>query len=553
MSVVFMKKKTLILSFSVLLLGLSASLAANEINEHEQNLRDSERAIQQKIEENRYQQLSAQPQATAENETETLSKACLPLNGLQLSGISLLSEQDLATLSPIPADCINDHNVDRLIRELTQRYLDKGYITARAVFAPLDENNILRLHLVEGVLEAIESEDSSLALNNTFPDLIGKPLNIRDLDQGLDQLNRLQSNQVSLDILPATQFGGSLVRLHNQARSPYRINLSLDNYASERNGRLQGQLGFSIDNLTGHADFLALSYGQPLTQKAVRGNRTYSALYFVPYGYWTASVFASQAQSATALPLSGARYHGASRQFGFRLDRVLSRHQTQITTLSAGLSHKRSQSELLGYRHPDQNLHLTVAELSLDHLKLAGKHTLNLNIGLQHGLTLFGATKTSAQHLTEPHFTKWTLSANWHYPLSRFRLHHQFAAQYSPQRLPSMESFDLTGRNSVRGFDLFSMSSDSGWLLRNNLTYPIQYRTLQLAPYLGVDVGRIFNRHHNNAQQKNAWQSAVGTSFGIRLDYRQLSGSFSFDRGWFVSSPARQNESRILGKISLFF
>ncbi|MGV6989679.1 ShlB/FhaC/HecB family hemolysin secretion/activation protein [Testudinibacter sp. P80/BLE/0925] len=542
------KKKSPWLTYSVLLLGLPLSFAAQAVNEHEQQLRESERAIQQKIEENRYQQLSPHSPSGITSEEIPLSEACLPLNGLQLSGISLLKEQDLAGLSPIPADCISDSNVNRLIREITQRYLDKGYITARAVFAPLDENNTLRLHWVEGVLEAIESEDHTIALDYLFPNLIGKPLNIRDLDQGLDQLNRLQSHHATLDILPATQFGGSIVRLRNQTKSPYRVTLSLDNYASRQHGRLQGQLGFSIDNLTGRADFLALSYGQPLTKKAENNNRTYSALYLIPYGYWTASLFASQAESATRLPLSGARYQGASRQLGFRLDRVLNRHQTHIITLSSGLSHKRSQSELLGYRHPDQNLRLSIAELNLDYLKLIGEHTINVNIGVQRGLGIFGATKATSEHLTEPHFNKWSLNVNWHYPINTLRFHHQIVAQYSPQRLPSVETLELTGRNSVRGFDSFSFSGDSGWLLRNNISYPIHYRTLQLSPYAGLDTGRLFNRHGNNA-----WQSAVGTSFGIHLRYKQLSGSFSFDRGWFVSSPVRQNESRMLGKITLSF
>ncbi|MDH2999956.1 hypothetical protein A1D23_00035 [Chelonobacter oris] len=535
------------------LIGMPFSVAAEIAVQHEQSLRDSEREIQQQIEQNRYQQLSAQKdQSLEESSDEALSTHCLPINGVQLSGITLLDKQDLAGLSPIPGDCINDENVNRLVRELTQRYLDKGYITTRVVFAPLDENNTLRLHVVEGVLEAIESDDDRFSVGNVFPNMQGNALNIRDLDQGLDQLNRLQSNQVTLDIVPGTKFGSSILRLKNQRKSPYHVSFSVDNYGNRRTGRTLGRIGLSVDNFSGHSDFLSLNHSRNLTDRSIGYNRTSSALYFIPYGYWTASLFASQAESSSLLPLSGARYNGSSRQIGARLDRVLSRDQRKINTLSIGLSHKQSRSELLGYRHPDQNIRLSVVDLSFDQLRVLENGTLTLNLGIQKGLGIFGASAADSGRLTEPHFMKWSASADWQYSMTMaeksFQMNHHFAAQYSRDRPPSMETFDLTGRHVVRGFDELSLSSDSGWYLRNTLSYPISYGAVRLAPYIGIDAGRLFNR-----KSTNAWQSAVGTSFGIRLGYQQLSGSFSFDRGWFVSSPGRQNESRFLGKITLYF
>ncbi|TNH04742.1 ShlB/FhaC/HecB family hemolysin secretion/activation protein [Testudinibacter sp. TR-2022] len=541
------------------LLALPHLTHAETNNQHEQSLRNSEREINQQIERNRYQQLlktSQQTSTVTEPETDSFSQACLPVNGLQLTGIHLLDEKDLTTLTPIPENCISDANVNRLIRELTQRYLDRGYITARMVFAPLDENRTLRLHAVEGTVESIEFEQHTAlsSVQNVFPSILGKPLNIRELDQGLDQLNRLPSQQISVDILPGKQFGGSTLVLKNHAlaQSPFRFYTTVDNHGKKNSGRLIGRVGFSWDNLTKHADFLSLHHSQNLDHRSSRYNRSYSGLYFIPYGYWTFSAFAARSDSAVSLPVSGAKYYGSSRQFGLRLDRVLSRNQFHINTLSLSLSRKQNSNVLLGYRNPDQNLRLTVLDLSFDHLRILDNGTLSLNLGMQHGLALFGASRSNKQRITEPQFTKFGLSASWQYPFSildrQFQLQHRFAAQYSNDRLPSMETFDLTDNSALRGFDRLSLSSDNGWYLRNTLSYPAAYKAVSLTPFIGLDTGRIFNRN-----APNAWQSAVGTSFGIHLSYRQLSGSFSFDRGWFVSSPERQNESQFLGKITITF
>lgn len=57
----------------------------------------------------------------------------------------------------------------------------------------------------EGYIESIELADQSLpvSLGGAFPHMLGQPLNLRDLEQGLDQLNRLRSLDLTADIAPA--------------------------------------------------------------------------------------------------------------------------------------------------------------------------------------------------------------------------------------------------------------------------------------------------------------------------------------------------------------
>ena len=122
---------------------------------------------------------------------------------MYLSGITLLSQDDLRSLSPLPADCIRSRDINVLVAELMERYLDKGYITARIRFLPVNDYHELGIGVTEGTVERIDSTDRGVNTALLFPALTGKPLKITELEQGMDQANRLKSNHVTMDILPA--------------------------------------------------------------------------------------------------------------------------------------------------------------------------------------------------------------------------------------------------------------------------------------------------------------------------------------------------------------
>ena len=62
----------------------------------------------------------------------------------------------------------------------------------------------LEIVVIEGKVSAIEVEDGdqqSISLGNVAPFIEGKALNLRDLEQALDQINRLASNSATVDTL----------------------------------------------------------------------------------------------------------------------------------------------------------------------------------------------------------------------------------------------------------------------------------------------------------------------------------------------------------------
>lgn len=90
------------------------------MGESRRALQDSTREVNQLIEQRRYQQLKQQ-RLLAEPEPPApalpQSAQCLPIAGVYLQGVTLLSPTDLSALSALPENCISSNDINRLTRE----------------------------------------------------------------------------------------------------------------------------------------------------------------------------------------------------------------------------------------------------------------------------------------------------------------------------------------------------------------------------------------------------------------------------------------------------
>ena len=109
---------------------------------------------------------------------------------------------------PYENKCVGLAEINTLLQDLTYVYLDKGFITSRAT-CPTGhrEDQTLRLIVVEGLLSDIylNGKPGSLSgvLATAFPGM-KHIVNMRDIEQGLDQINRLSSNNAKTAMLPGT-------------------------------------------------------------------------------------------------------------------------------------------------------------------------------------------------------------------------------------------------------------------------------------------------------------------------------------------------------------
>ncbi|WP_394852393.1 POTRA domain-containing protein, partial [Klebsiella variicola] len=90
---------------------------------------------------------------------------------------------------------------------------------------------------LEGKLEKITMEGAAKReLTMAFPGLEGHILNLRDIEQGMEQINRTRATPVQIEIQPGEKPGGSIVNLTATAERPLLLSMSVDNSGQKSTG-----------------------------------------------------------------------------------------------------------------------------------------------------------------------------------------------------------------------------------------------------------------------------------------------------------------------------
>ncbi|WP_245392393.1 ShlB/FhaC/HecB family hemolysin secretion/activation protein [Salinicola endophyticus] len=409
---------------------------------------------------------------------------CLPIRALDLEGVTLLNTRLRQSLSDdIVGHCATAEDLNELLKAITQTYLDRGYVTSRAYLPQQDlSTGTLRVIVVEGRIEAFASQNDAISdreLNMASPVSAGARLNIRDLEQLIDQLNRLPSHRAKLALQPGEEVGGSIVGVEDTPSRPVRFSLGRNNSGSQGTGEQQWQAGMSWDNPFGLADQLTLQWGRAVTRRhdADSGSRYFQ--YEVPYGYWTFDYTYSRSQYRTQAEGNGFIFalDGTSEKHAIGLERVLLRDRTSKTGVSVGLSKLSTRNNIDGTRIEVSSQRLSELSLGVNHGRRLGSALINADIGWQHGLTRFGAQQDHGAVDGQPtaQYQKNTLTLSYWQPFSLLGQTLSFESfahgQWSHDVLYSPQRLTIGGESTVRGFKEQSLSGDSGGYWRNEVTW----------------------------------------------------------------------------------
>jgi len=150
---------------------------------------------------------------------------------------TVLTEAEIQQLvAPLEGNYITVQQLKEVADTITQIYLDRGYITSRA-FIPdqtLDQTGIVRINIIEGVLEDVQVEGNR-RINPSFIKrriFLGasSPLNTALLE---DQLRLLRLNpifeNVEASLRAGSEIGKSVLLVRIKEASPFVNNFSVDN------------------------------------------------------------------------------------------------------------------------------------------------------------------------------------------------------------------------------------------------------------------------------------------------------------------------------------
>ena len=382
-----------------------------------------------------------------------------------------------------------------------------------------------------------------------FPQAEGQVLNLRDIEQGLEQLNRLSSRALTVDILPGNREGFSRVALVPVSqRFPVRLDVSADNSGQKSTGSGQMNARLTADNLLSLADQWTLVAGRDSEFHHDRRSRNLQAGVSVPYGYWLFSAQYAWSDFYQTLSAGGTsqrwRYEGTVQSQRLAASRTLLRDGKQRLALDMALSRRETENRLGGVRLDVSSPTLSSVTAGLSYSRTLGSGYLTVGPSLSHGVPLAGATRDDPAHpdLPRSEFRRFSASASWFYPLtpSLYWLTSAYG-QTTPDRLYASEQLSVGGQYSVRGFKEQSLSGNRGGYWRNELTW--QWMTVPgvgaLSATVALDAGHVVN-------QKGITEGGTltGTSLGLELAGRWLSQSLTF--GIPLSYPDRLNPDKLV-------
>ena len=459
-----------------------------------------------------------------------VDRRCFPIKDIELKGVDSLSAAERERLlKPYIGQCLGVAQLNELLKVITDHYIEKGLVTSRAYLPQQDlSGGHLKVLVVEGRLEGLKgaqgSQLSERELGMAFPGKRGDLVNLREIEQMVDQLNRLPSNQAQMELSPGKNVGGSEVLVKNTPQKPWRAGLSRSNDGQRSTGEQQWGTTFDWDSPLGLADQLMLRGGHDAMTDHQHTSSNAMLYYNVPWGWWNFSYIYSQSEYRSQIAANGYNFKqtGDSENHQLRAERVIHRDAVSKTSLNAGLSYLRTNNFIEDSKLKLSSNRISEMQYGINHGRRVGSAFINLDLGMQEGI---GAMDAQGNHHPGPgepnaRYRKYTATATYQQPFKVWGESFNFTSLMTGQRsedvLFSPQRTSLGGLSSIRGYKDQSLSGDSGGYWRNDLrwTRPVTLEWLHpvFAEYgtsLGYDQGVISANRYNGDQHGRMSSNSV--------------------------------------------
>ena len=450
-----------------------------------------------------------------------------------LHKIARKNEQRIVTV----ADITNIRN------SLQRKLLDRGFVTSQVYIPEQNVNSgTLQFMVLPGRVEDIRYSTSSAhgPWRTAFPVRPGDILNIRDVEQGLEQMKRVSSQSVTMKLLPGTSVGTSIIELSIKQEKPVHGSISIDNSGLESTGVYQGSFTASLDQAFRANDTFTMSLSGDLSgSSSIKGTRAASLNYVIPHGKDTFSVSFSKSryhQTIQSNPYDFT-YGGKSTTMKAKWNHVWSRTQREKRAFDISISTRHNHRFINDMELPVQALRTTSMELGVSNRAYIGNATLYSRLGFQWGIGALGAQPEHKASVAmggpTSRYHMWLIDVDYRKPFIMGHRPASFTSSFHGQwvqggkRVYSVDTINIGNRYSIYGFDgEYTLMGDSGWYIRNEVSSVIP--RLNTEVYWGLDVGAVYGK----STEALVGKTIAGTALGVRGNY---ASGLLFDA--FVSTP----------------
>jgi len=458
---------------------------------------------------------------------------------------------DLNQPNFVVGQCIGTQSLQNLVKYAQNELIKQGLITTQIVVNPQDLTQgrlVLNIHV--GRIHQILSKDKSVnkvEIFSALPIKNNEILNLKKIDQGLENLKRTSNRDVDIKIEPAVaQDGTELVGYSDLivTSRPYKklgLNLNIDNSGSKDTGKYIGSLGISFNNPLNLNDSLNINLSHSLDDWKKDFNRSFYINYSIPFRNYELSATHNEYryEQYVAGFYKPILYSGKTKQSHLMLSRMISRgaqHKTSIYTkgyyrenhtfienTEVGVMHRQTSGWNAGIQHR-QYIGNALLDLNLDYRR--GTGALNAQSAPEERITAYDPVTKKQILLPAEGYARapiWSADIRYSQPFTilnqpvQYRLN--WRGQFAPKILVPQDRFYIGGRYSVRGFDGDVMlSGDNGHYLQQEFSWNSPIPATQF--YAGIDQGWV-NGRNSYSGQRHLIGSVLGTRSyfnGIYLD-----------------------------------
>ena len=443
--------------------------------------------------------------------------------------------------------CLGAQGIELVLKRAQASIVQKGFVTTRVLAQNQNlSSGTLVLTVIPGHVNTIRfkgAQTPPVKIRNAVPIRVKDILNLREIEQSLENFKRVPTAEVDIQIEPAqdpSSLNQSDLVISYQQQSPARFSFTADDSGSKGTGKYQGSSTLSLDNPLSLSDlfYFTGSHDMGGGSDGTRGTRGYTAHYSLPMDYWTLGT--TYTSNRYFQNVAGQNqdyvYSGTSENSEIKLARIVYRDSIRKTSLSLKGWQRKSNNYIDDTEVLVQRRVAGGWELGVNHKDALGDITLEGSLAYKRGTKDFESIPAPEESFGEgtSKLGLLQLDFNASKPFKAvgqsFRYSVALRLQDNTTPLTPQDRFAIGGRYTARGFDgESSLVGERGWTLRNDWSMALGGSGQEV--YLGLDAGEV----GGPSSEYLAGKHLAGGVIGLKGSFKRFKTAMQYDL--FVGGP----------------